>query len=294
MNITTEPLAVAVWRDPNASAKDKQENAVALRLSIAERCAGVTLQKENYAAALGYLDGVPLPYDCRLPSLEDECLEIERCAWRAFVDDLHLREILSIAARKKLDEQLSLHRRGYGREGALPPFTEAHVFGFFEQTCAQIPNLIREALQEVFTWLTPSQRWTGCKTSDEFRIGKKVIVCYVAELSYKRGLKVNYSRRAEVDALGNALSMLAGRGVRKSRAEKEEDRKLVGSYADAWSHDWEAGRVYEDEFLTAKPFANGNVHITFKRTDLVEQINQAGAELVLRQAGRAETRGFSH
>lgn len=294
MNITTTPLAVTVWHDPNARSEEKEQRTVALRLSIAERCAGATRNKENYATALQYLAGVPLPYDCRLPSLQDECLEIERHAWRAFIDDLHLREILSIDARKKLDEQLSEHRRGYGKEAPLPPFEEGHVWGFFEQTCAAIPSLIQEALKEVFKWLTPGRAWTGCKTSDEFKIGKKVVVCRVAQLRYSHGMEVSYQYRAEVDALGNALSMLAGKGVRKSRAENEDERKLVGSYAAAWSFDWNESRLYEDEYLTAKPFQNGNVHITFKRDDLVAQINQAGAELILQKQGREESRGFSH
>jgi len=293
MNITATPLAVTVWKDPDGK-PPPEENSVALRLSIAERVAGVTRQKENYAAALEHLAGVPLPYDCRLPELAAECLEIERCAWRSFIDDLHLREVLSIEAREKLDAQLYEHRRGYGDKAPLPPFTEANVLSFFEQTCANIPNLIKEALREVFKWLTPSRRWTGCKTSNEFMIGKKVVLCGVASPRYGRGMDVNYHRRAEVDALGNALSMLDGKGVRKSRAEKEEDRKLTGSYADAWAYDWSEDRIYEDGYLTAKAFRNGNAHLVFKRADLIAQINQAGAEMALRQEGREKSRGFSH
>ena len=292
MNINLNNYAVALWKDPDARQDESTE--VALRLSISERCAEVNRLKENYAKALEYLAGVPLPYDCRVPQLPDECLEIERHAWRSFIDDLHLREVLSIEARKKLDGQLYENRRGYGDNAPLPPFTEENVFGFFEQTCANFPDLIKEALREVFKWLTPSQRWTGCKTSNEFKIGKKVVLCHVASPCYSGGLQVDYDRRAQVDALGNALSMLDGKGVRKSRRENEEDRKLTGSYTDAWDHDWRQGLPYEDGYLIAKPFSNRNVHVTFKRNDLVEKINQAGAEAALQQAGREESRGFSH
>ena len=127
MNITIEPNAIALWRDPRASAEEKEQKAVALRLSIAERCAGVTRDKERYATALQYLEGVPLPYDCRLPTHVDECLEIERHAWRDFIDTLHLREILSVKGREKLDKQLNESHRGYGNEEPLPPFTEPNV-----------------------------------------------------------------------------------------------------------------------------------------------------------------------
>jgi len=293
MNINLNNYAVALWKDPDARQPD-DSTEVALRLSISERCAEINRLKENYAKALEHLAGVPLPYDCRMPQLPDECLEIERHAWRSFIDDLHLREVLSIGARKKLDAQLYENRRGYGDNAPLPPFTEENVFGFFEQTCANFPDLIKEALREVFKWLTPSQRWTGCKTSNEFKIGKKVVLCHVASPCHSGGLQVDYDRRAQVDALGNALSMLDGKGVRKSRREKEEDRKLTGSYTDAWDHDWRQGLPYEDGYLIAKPFSNRNVHVTFKRDDLIAKINQAGADAVLQQAGREESRGFSH
>ena len=292
MNININNHALTTWHDPYA--RPDEPTAVALRLSISERCAETRRHKENYAKALEYLADVPLPYDCRMPNLEDECLEIERCAWRKFIDDLHMREVLSINARNKLDKQLNENQRGYGREQPLPPFTEENVFGFFEQTCANIPNLINEALQEVFKWLTPSQRWTGCKTSNEFKIGKKVVLCYVASTGYGGELQVDDNRRAQVDALGNALSMLDGKGVRKTQRDKEDDYKITGSYTDAWDHDWRQGQTYEDDYLIAKAFQNRNVHITFKRPDLIEKINQAGAEAVLKKAGGQESRGFSH
>lgn len=294
MNLAATPTALTRWTDPNASREETEEKALAVRLSIGERCAAVRKQKENYATALTYLEGVPLPYDCRLPGLEDECLEIERCAWRAFIDDLHLREVLSIAARKTLDEQLDSHRDRCDRSKALPPFEEANVWGFFEQTCRDIPNLIREALAEVFKWLTPSARWTGCKTSNEFEVGKKVVLCGVARTSFSGRLETNHYHRGEIDALGNALWMLDGRGVRKSEARTPEEAKDCGPYWRAWSAAWGRGEVYEDDFLTAKAFKNGNAHLVFKRPDIVAKINQAAGEWVLQSGRREATRGFSH
>ena len=280
MTINLNNHALTTWHDP--SARPDESTAVALRLTISERCAETRLLKENYAKALEYLDGVPMPYDCRVPTLEDECLEIERHAWRKFIDDLQLRPLLSIKARETLDKQLYQNRRGYGDTQPLPPFTEDNVFGFFEQTCANIPNLIKEALREVFKWLTPSPRWTGCKTSNEFKVGNKVVLCYVARKRYSGYSEVNYDCRAQVDALGNAISMLDGKGVRKT------------AYSDSWNRAWEKGEQYEDDYLTAKAFQNQNVHLTFKRPDLIEKINQAGTEPVLQESGREETRGFSH
>ena len=285
MNITTAPLAMQLWRDPDGSGETPEQKAVALRLSITERVAAVTRLKERYAIALDYLKGVPLPYDCRPPELADECLEIERSAWRTFIDDLHLREILSVQAREKLDKQLYENTRGYGREPALPPFDEANVWGFFEQTCNGIGDMFKEAVVEVFKWLTPGQKWSGLKTNSDFRIGMKVICCGAAEHYGSGTMHAAYSRRARIDALGNVLSLLDGKGVRKSPEN---------SLSDAWTKAWQGSAPFEDGNMTAKAFSNGNVHITFKRKDLVDQLNQAGAEATLGEPGRQESRGFSH
>ncbi len=284
MNITTTPLAMQIWRDPNSSGETPEEKAVALRLSITERVAAVTRLKERYAIALDYLKGVPLPYDCKIPELTDECLEIERCAWRSFIDDLHLREVLSVKAREKLDNQLNQDRRGYGREPPLPPFTEENVWGFFEQTCNGIGDMFKEAVVEVFKWLTPGQKWSGLKTNSDFRVGMKVICCRAAEHTYSGYMRTNYNLHAEVEALGNVLSLLAGKGTRKH----------PNDLANAWNTAWAKREIYEDEYMTAKPFENGNVHITFKQKDLIDQLNQAGAEAALGSPDRQESRGFSH
>ena len=284
MNITTTPLAIAVWRDPNASVEEKEQKTVALRLSIVERCTLVTRQKERYALALDHLSGIPLPYDCRLPQLQDECLEIERCAWRSFIDNLHLREVLSVKARETLDKQLNENHRGYGREEPLPPFNEPNVWGFFEQVCARLGDMLKEAVVEVFKWLTPGTRWSGLKTNSDFRIGAKVICCSAASPSYRHGMQANIYRRAEIDALGNVLAMLDGKGVAKH----------PDNLSNLWTNAWEDGRIFESEYMTAKAFANGNVHIKFKRLDLVQRMNEAGNEAALPAAGRDESRGFSH
>lgn len=294
MNIITSPLSVVLWKDPDGPGQTPEEKAIAIRMSITERCAENSRLKENYATALKYLSGVPLPYDCRLPDLETECLEIERHAWRRFVDDLHLREVLGIAARNKLDDQLSEHRRGYGREAPLPPFTVENVWSFFDQTCQNIPSLIREALTEIFNWLTPSQRWTGCKTSNEFMIGEKVVLPGAVSLSYGGKCEVNYNRRAEIDALGNALAMLDGKGVRKTTVGDGADPSECGPYSGVWNTAWREGQIFSDAYLTAKAFKNGNAHVIFKRRDLVDRINQAAADNALQTAGREKTNGFSH
>jgi len=88
--------------------------------------------------------------------------------------------------------------------------------------------------------------------------------------------------------------MLDGRGVRKSEARTPEEAKDCGPYCLAWSEAWKKGEIYEDDFLTAKAFKNGNAHLTFKRPDIVAKINQAAGEWALQAAGREKTRGFSY
>lgn len=284
MTINFTQYAVQLWRDPDA--RPDPETAVALRMNITDRCAKAARQKERYAEALDIMrkEDIPLPYDCRMPELADECLAIERKAWQDFVADLHLREILSIKSAERLDRQLRSERR-CGQDDPLPPFTYDNVWAFFEQTVTGLEDMFKEAVVEIFEWLTPGNAYSGLKTNSPFKVGLKVIVGNTARRRYGEGFEIDYSARPRVNALGNVLSMLAGKGVRKHPDD------LAASIDRAWGK----SETYGDGYLTAKPFANGRCHITFKNAELVDKINQAARDKALRDPGWQENRrGFSH
>jgi hypothetical protein len=280
--ISAGTTAVAVC--PKTYQDPSDTKAVAARLSIAERCQQCRKAKENLLAAIELLADVPLHADHEIRNQfshpVDACLYVGRVYWQKFVEDTGVKSMMSIKKREELDRQLYPDRcRSYHDESAkLPPFEEAQVYAFFDSICGGAGEMIKEAIREVFEWLRPSHK--HYKTNDEFQIGRKVILGYMAE--HYTG--VAYRRRAEVDALGNVLYMLDGKGVRKH----------PDTLSNAISNAWRTSDTYEDEYLIAKRFANQNAHITFKRPDLIAQINASSGELWLRQQTEQKSRGFSH
>lgn len=280
IDITTTAVAVcpATYKDP------ADTTAIAARLSIAERCEQCRKAKTNLLAAIELLADVPLDNDHAIRSQfgnpVDACLYVERVFWQRFVEDTGVKSMMSIKKREELDRQLypDRCRSFHDQSAALPPFEESQVYAFFDAICGNMGNMIKEAIREVFEWLRPDNR--NYKTNDDFMIGRKVILSYMAE--HYTG--VSYHRRAHVDALGNVLFMLDGRGVRKH----------PDTLSNAMSLAWKDGDTFEDEYLIAKKFANQNAHITFKRPDLIAQINASSGELWLQQQSKQKSRGFSH
>ena len=83
------------------------------------------------------------------------------------------------------------------------------------------------------------------------------------------GLRVNYSREANVKALENVFSLLDGQGVnhypddiitRINAACKEKHKTL------------------EDHYFKLKWYKNGNLHVEFKRLDLLDRLNRIGSD----------------
>ena len=101
---------------------------------------------------------------------------------------------------------------------------------------------------------------------------------------WTRGYHIPYGTEKNVDALGNVLSMLDGKGI-------EKHPNTLSCMVNAA---WNENRVFENAYLIMKGFKNGNAHITFKRMDLVAKINQCAGKLWLRDREKEASRGFLH
>jgi len=124
-----------------------------------------------------------------------------------------------------------------------------------------------EAVVEVFNMLrVGASSHSRLKTNEknaQFDIGKKVILTgwWVQHKYSGGGMEINYQRRSELTALDKVFHMLDGKGV-------------PGGYnsplIDAINTSSGTG---ETDFFIFCACSNGNLHITFKRLDLVSKIN---------------------
>lgn len=179
---------------------------------------------------------------------------VKKDAWRHLVERMELRRMLSIKRRDELDRQLE-------RSEELPELTEENILSMFQQSAANVSTYLEEAVQEVFEFLRPPQ--SHLKTNTEFEIGRKVILTWIVEKGYQRGkFRVNYHRDKYLVALQNVFQMMDGQGPVK------------GYYGDLYSAitDSPDGKG-ETTYFKFKCYVNGNLHLEFKRADLVARLN---------------------
>lgn len=185
---------------------------------------------------------------------------MKAAAWRYLVDRIELKKMASIARAKEIDKQL------YDKPDTLPEITVENIFGWLEAMARQGRKFLEEAVIEVYGKLRPSQ-WNRHKTNSAFRVGKKVILCYRIRRCYlcRDKFEVNYHYQDEIRALDNVFHMFDGKALSAYR-----DGDLCRAIQDA------EGGIGETEFFRFKCYRNNNLHLEFKRLELVDRLNEIG------------------
>src|SRR5678816_3156763 len=131
-----------------------------------------------------------------------------------------------------------------------------------------------EMIREVYEWVRPCKnehRWGGeYKTnvkSAESGLGEKVIIAWAVERGYNRTgrpWRIGYSSEDKFTALDNVFHLLDGKGVVKTH-----HGPLYDAVAAA-----EVVGTFETEYFKGRCFTNRNMHLQFKRLDLLQEFNR--------------------
>lgn len=214
-------------------------------------------------------------YDLDDKGITDLAKEMERRAWDVLVDKLGVKNVMSVAKRKIFDDQL--------RAGELPPVCEETITAILLGLAGQAQEFARDAAREVFDMLRPRNHHAGGKysTNNAFRVGRRVILPYRVEAKWGGGgWRVTYGREQEMTALDGVFHLLDGRGVMR-----ENRGPLVNAIDKS-----DAGGRGETEYFRFRCYKNRNLHLEFKRLDLVKQLNGlAAGEYVLGEDGETST-----
>lgn len=191
---------------------------------------------------------------------------LRRDVWRAVVDRLEIRGMLSIHRAAELDDQLE--------KGELPELTEEAVWGFANALLARLPEMLEEAVQEVFEFLRPrgGSRAGKLKTNSEFEVPRRVILDWMVEIHGFSGhpFHVAYGRGNERDpekrltALDNVFSALDGRG-QIQKGYRSELTEAINASPDGTG---------ETRYFRFRACKNRSLHLEFKRVDLLDRFNQ--------------------
>jgi hypothetical protein len=181
---------------------------------------------------------------------------MKRTAWAVIVDRLGVKNVMSVAKRNEFERQLE--------SGELPDIDEDTIAGFILGLADQAKDFARDAAREVFEFLRPPR--SRYKTNSVFKIGRRVILWWLQSDKWTTQFQVTYNREAEAIALDGVFHLLDGKGI--MRAHRGELANAIRASNDADPR----GRG-ETDYFRFKCYKNGNLHVEFKRLDLVKQLN---------------------
>jgi Domain of unknown function (DUF4942) len=187
---------------------------------------------------------------------------LKRDAWRALVERLELRRMLSVQRAKELDEQLE--------RGELPEITEQSVFAFAQFYSDHIDDMMGEAVSEVFEFLRP--RKNEYKTNSQLEIGPRVILARAVETGWIKGFRVHHHRSQQFQAMESVFAALDGKGA------------VSKTHYSALENAIKAAPVGETPYFAYRCCKNGNLHLQFRRPDLLQRLNQIAGGRRLRPA----------
>lgn len=182
---------------------------------------------------------------------------IKKNAWAGVIDKCQIRNLLTDKRNKELEKQLE--------DDKLPELTIENIHELLTSFSTNLDSFFKEAVSEVFNWLRPPR--SQYKTNTEFEIGPKVIKSYAMESAWNGGYptRINYHKTQQFKALDNVFNLLDGKGTIKYPGD------LITTIQQAAQN---KKHVCETEYFKCKWFKNCNMHIEFKRMDLVDKLNR--------------------
>jgi len=156
----------------------------------------------------------------------------------------------------------------------LPEISTESVFDFLDSVMGSMNEIAEETIQEVYEWLRPgARRYVQHKTNlknARWKLGEKIIITSALDEGrfHTNNFHVRYWHEDRLIQLDRVFHLLDGAGIPDGYKSPLVDAINTTPYA--------SGATGETEYFSFRLFYNGNIHITFKRLDLVERLN-AGA-----------------
>jgi hypothetical protein len=206
------------------------------------------------ASKILYRNSVHFPFEGRpRNSVEGTMREIDQRLWREAFDKTGLMQFMDRKARTEFENSL---------EKNPPEFTMDAVRATLVQTATNAEGYFKRGLVEFFLNLSKGH---VTNNREPFKIDKRAIITYAAECWFGK-IQINrgtYSRgMSTINDMDRVFMTLDDK--------QHNPRSLEGAINTAWAE----GEPFENEYYQIKGFKNGNVHILFKRDDLLEKANR--------------------
>ncbi|EPQ9456915.1 MULTISPECIES: DUF4942 domain-containing protein [Enterobacteriaceae] len=197
-------------------------------------------------------------YDSWLTEKADKVMpavtrNIDSSIWRDLMLKSGMMALMDAQARDQWHKNLE--------EGDLPAISEANILSTFEQLHLNKTEVFERGIINVFKGLS----W-DYKTNSPCSFGKKIIINNL--VTHNRwGFSLNWGwRRDQLADLERMLFLLDGKPIPDNRGDISI--RLVEHIRDN-----PAKNAYEDEYFSIRYFQKGTAHLTFKRLELIEMMN---------------------
>ncbi|NRC34109.1 DUF4942 domain-containing protein [Pseudomonas aeruginosa] len=216
-----------------------------------------TLQKaEEVLAPYGHN---LMPYEAQpRESLDRIRKELDGKMWRRAMDLTGFKQLMDAEEADKLEKSLF---------PSPAEFTDANVRATFIDLQIRSEEMFRRGVFNVFRHLSDDYRRNK---AEPFRMGSSIIMRSMVRPAMRRGLCISDSMN---NYAGNKLNDI-DRVVKTLDKKRFDPRSLEA----AMNEVFENRGVYEDEYFRAKSFKNGNLHLEFKRLDLLDKLNEQIAD----------------
>ena len=197
-------------------------------------------------------------YDCWLMEKPETAMKaithnIDRSIWKDLMNKSGMLALMDAQARNEWYNSLE--------KDDIPAISEENILSTFEQLHQSKAEVFERGIINVFKGLS----W-DYKSNSPCKFGKKIIVDGLVQ--YDRwGFHFRHGRRREQLAdLDRMLNLLDGKPV-------PENRNDLSVRLDAHIRKQHAS-VFEDEYVEIRYFQKGTGHIIFKRSDLIDKMNE--------------------
>ncbi|ELO6972491.1 TPA: DUF4942 domain-containing protein [Klebsiella aerogenes] len=177
---------------------------------------------------------------------------LDRSIWRDLMKKSGMIALMDAAARDEWNRNLE--------QDDIPAISEENIISTFKQLHHSKDDMFERGIINVFKSLS----W-DYKSNSPCRFGKKIIVDGLVNYGRWGFRLLHGKRRAQLADLDRMLNLLDGKPVPENRHDLSI--RLDDHISKQHSN------VYEDEYVSIRYFQKGSGHITFKRPDLVEKMN---------------------
>lgn len=197
-------------------------------------------------------------YDSWLTEKADKAMpaitrNIDRSIWCDLMLKSGMMALMDAQARDQWHKNLE--------EGDLPAISEANILSTFEQLHLNKIDVFERGIINVFKGLS----W-DYKTNSPCCFGKKIIINNLVTHNLW-GFSLNWGwRRDQLADLERMLFLLDGKPIPDNRGD-------VTTRLMEHIRDNPVKPVYDDELFSIRYFQKGTAHITFKRLELIEHMN---------------------